>query len=327
VAAETAVDISRKPLQTAFFFDDEPFTYSDVLVAGALRGEWDQFIARTRVKPQPAARADDTTLTGEAAAKIVSFRRSHHLEAASDLRDWLAARDLNSDDLLRYVRGETGGWWPDAVFSGYFGLWVDALERWLIVRHLIGAETGDDDAEPTGLSATELSGVLEIASGTDEHRARALARARRDYEAWAASAVGEAEIDRLIARRRIGWTRLEYDELIFTTDSAAAEGLACVSEDSESLEDVAARAGVPGTVRSDLQERLPAEVGSLLLALEPGQVGLPGTAGGPPELLRLRRAQPPSAADTEIRDLARAELQQAALMTAGAGRIRRVGAW
>jgi transposase-like protein len=332
VAAETDVAVSGKTKSTksqqiALYFNEEPYTYSDVLVAGALRGEWAKLAARVRAKRQPADREGGPALTSEAAGEIVGFRRLHRLEAASDLRDWLAERDLRNDDLLRYVRGETGGWWPEAVFSGCFARWADALERWLTVRYMLGSGPGEPEPGNSPAEAIEASGVLDVACGTSERRAEALARAFGNYESWAASAISEGEIERLVGRRKIGWTRLEYDELIFTSDSAVAEAYACVAEDGESVEEVAARAGVPMTARSDWQERLPAQVGSLLLALDTGQVGVPGAAGGPPELLRLRLALSPSAADERIRKRARTELLRAVLTTAGAGRTRRAGAW
>jgi len=312
--------VSRKSLEVALLFDEEPYTYSDVLVTGALRGEWASLTARQR-----ADGGADGSLTGQAAARIVDFRRAHRLEAASDLRHWLSGRDLDGNDLLRYARGEACGWWAEAVFSGYFGRWAEALERWLIVQRLAGTRHLEADDDTFWL--IEASGVLEVASGTDRQRAGVLARAFGDYQSWAASAISESEIDQLIGRRKIGWTRLEFDELIFTSAAAAAEALACVAEDGESLAAVAARAGTAVTARSAWQEDLPAGIGSLLLALEPGQVGVPSGTGGLPELVRLRAAVPPATDDDQVRELAAAELRRVILAASGAGHIRRVGAW
>ena len=347
--------LSRKPLEVAFLFDDHAYSFSDVLVVGALRGEWSPFIARTRGR----RRQSDDPPPPAAAEEVVAFRRARRLEAASDLRAWLGERGLDENDLVCHAlalareragslppsSGSVGGhprsaadWWPEAVLSGDIERWAAVLERWVTASH-IGADVaaGGDGPDAAGeeyadrvaalIDAIRESGVLVVAYGADERRIEMLARACLDYQIWAASAVAGPAIDRLIGRKRLGWTWLEYDAVIFKSESAAWEAALCVREDGERLEDVAARADAPVVRRSGRRQDLRLAQDSILMALAPGEVGGPVITDDEPILLRLRQAVAPAARDDEVRQLARAELIDASLAVAAAGRTRRVGKW
>lgn len=348
-----------KSHQIAFVFDEDAFTFSDVLIAGALRGEWGSLVQGARTLDRMAG-PGLRIASGQAAAGVVGFRRAHRLEAASDLQDWLRARDLTTDDLICFARAAqaqpmpasepAGGgaerWWAQAVFSGALGGWADALQRWVTASRAMPA--GQPQASPNGTGAAgrdaarmganarqvaELTdaicrcGVLTVAAAADEARVTDLIQAYLAYRAWAQAAIDEPAIDRLIGRQRIAWTWLEFDEVIFSSDSAAREAMACVAEDNELVEDVAARAGALIIRQTGRRESLLPEEDSILMTLQAGQIGGPLRSGGAPTLLRLRRALVPVPDDEAIRKLARAELIDAALSNAAAGRVRRVGAW
>src|SRR5262249_37587160 len=94
----------RPPLEAAVFcFDDQAYTFSDVLVAGALCGEWTSVRARARrrrrLADDPAAGPQERI-----SQAVVAFRRARGLEAASDLRSWLEDRGLGTEDLVRHSR-------------------------------------------------------------------------------------------------------------------------------------------------------------------------------------------------------------------------------
>jgi hypothetical protein len=338
----------RQPLEAAAFcLDDQAYTFSDVLVAGALCGEWTSFLARARRRQrlagQPAAGAQQ-----HIAQQVVAFRRARGLEAASDLRSWLGDRGLGAEDLVRHARAlsleragtvpppsrpgeiqaEDVDWWPDAVLGGDIGRWAHTLERWVVASSL-RPQPAEGRAGASGelAAAVRTSGVLKVASGVDQPRLATLVHLALGYRAWAESAVDDAAIERLVRRKHLDWTWLSYDAVTFSSESAAWEAALCVREDGEQLADVAARAGASAEHRSGRQENMPATEAAILMTLAPGEVGGPAISDGEPVVLMLRQALVPGAHDGEIRELARAELIGAALQQAAAGRTRRCGKW
>jgi hypothetical protein len=348
--------VPGKPHQIAFVFDDEAYTFSDVLIAGALRREWAPLVRRAQALDRVAS-AGLGIAGSQAAASVQGFRRAHRLEAASDLRDWLSARDLTADDLICYARAAesrqadlaesaeragAGRWWAQAVFSGAASTWANALQRWVAASHARppggqGAAGTDDVAAARHArqvavlsSAVSDSGVLAVATAADQARVRHLIEAYLAYRSWARAAIDEPATDQLIGRQRIAWTWLEYDEIVFSSDAMAREAAECVAEDDEPIEDLAARADAVIIRQARRRESLSPQEDSVLMALQAGQVGGPVRSkhpGGEPALLRLRRTLVPVPADEPVRRLARAELIDATLSNAAAERIRRAGAW
>jgi hypothetical protein len=334
----------RQPLEAAVFcFDDQAYTFSDVLVAGALCGEWTSFLARARRRQRLAD--DPAAGTQERISQeVVAFRRARGLEAASDLRSWLEDRGLGTEDLVRHARalileragtvppqrraGEDADWWPEAVLGGDIGRWAQTLERWVVASSLRPRPAAGLAGESDELTAAvRASGVLQAASGVDRPRLATLVHLSLDYRAWAESAVDDVAIERLVRRKHLDWTWLSYDAVTFGSESAAGEAALCVREDGEHLADVAARAGVSAEHRSGRQENVPVTEAAILMTLSPGQVGGPAISDGEPVILMLRQSLVPGAHDGEIRELARAELIDAALEQAAAGRTRRYGKW
>jgi hypothetical protein len=193
----------RKSLEVAFYFDDSPYTFSDVLVTGALCGEWPLLVARARVEEAADdPRTADAERTGD---EVLRFRRERRLEAASDLRAWLAERDLDEDDLLRHARAAAaarqedepagppgngrmraadGAWWPAAVLGGAVERWAGTLERWLAARVVQAGQEAGSAVRSSGTEAAltrslldlaRASGVLDTARGADARRAGELA--------------------------------------------------------------------------------------------------------------------------------------------------------
>ncbi len=353
--AESASALSGKPLEAAFLVDHHAYTFGDILIAAALCGEWRSFIARAHRRWLSGS--DPASVPERAADEVRRFRRARRLEAAEDLRSWLADRDLDEEDLVRHARAvarEQGGlpaqpsgpaeptncpasaWWPEAVLSGAIERWAAMLQRWLTVSDvstrpaaasLRPAATGDLAHDLGTLTdAVSSSGVLAVA-GADDERIRLLAQAYLGYHAWAASAVDESEIRRLVRHNRIDWTWLSYDAVVFAGASAAWEAALCVREDGEPLADVAARAGAATLRRSARRQDLTPDEGAALMALGPGEVGGPVVVDGGSRLLLLHHATAPSADDEEVRGLARAELIDRAAAQALAGRARPVGKW
>ncbi len=347
------------PQEEAFAFEGEQFRLADVLIVGAACGEWSRLVARAR-RRQAVGLADagdprvDPDLT---AAQVLKFRREHRLEAAADLRAWLGARHLTETGLLGYARAvaaERAGlvpadgpgpgpadsaapvaWWPDAVLSGDVARWNTWLEHWVTASRLLavrgpGAASVDAVRVAAIRVAVRDSGVLDVLGpdrATLAARAEAVARLLAAYEAWAAAAVDDSAIDRLIRRKRIDWTWLSYDAVSFDSPSAAGEAAMCVREDGEPLADVAARADVPVVRRSSRRQDLPPPEGPALLSVPPGAVAGPVSCVGRPTLLLLRKAVPPARDDGLVREMARADLIQSQLAAAAAGRARRAGAW
>lgn len=354
--AESVSALSSKPLKAAFLVDHHAYTFCDILIAGAICGEWSSFIARAHRRRLSGS--DPASVDPERAAdEVRHFRRARRLEAARDLRTWLADRDLDEEDLVRHARAvarekdglpaqpcgpaerytcAVSAWWPEAVLSGAIERWAAMLQRWVAVSDvstrstaasLRSPATGDFARDLAALTdAVRASGVLAVA-GADDERIRLLALAYRGYHAWAASAVDESEIRRLVRHNRIDWTWLAYDAVIFASESAAWEAALCVREDGEPLAEVAAHAGAATLRRSARRQDLAPDEGSVLMALGPGEVGGPVVVDGGPRLLLLRHATAPSADDEEVRGLARAELIDGAAAQALAGRARRVAKW
>jgi hypothetical protein len=335
----------------AFSYDGRPFSYADVLASAVLAGDWDGF-ARDVDRFARARREHNLghwAVAEEALeAEVVAFRRARRLEAASDLRLWLADRELDAQDLVAFARCSlvTGppvapdagasddhdvqhAWWPWAVMSGAMSRWVARLVQWW------GAATAGDGGlggagveDPVRqIDRTRPSGPGFVFEAVSDEALLELLGAQAAFTDWVDRTVDEPALRRCLDRHRLDWTLIEFDEALFPSESAAREALMCVRDDGESMESVARRASTSLNSQRSRRESVPRALMAVLGAMETGGISGPILIGDSWGLLRLTSSTPPGLADPELRERARRSIIDETLSIVTAGQVKELGSW
>jgi hypothetical protein len=321
--------------QVALLFDDEEFSYRDVLAAAVISGSWGEFAPRAARHARPAP---DHLESSQVKEQIERFRRSHHLEAASDLHKWLDLRDLSNDQLSNFARWraheegadgpfdipeeppEPSAWWSEAALAGDFGTWAEVLVGWLGAERL-RLKTGDDQSA-RDLGDNEPVLAMPAFVSIDRDRLRRIGEAKRAHDHCYKASPSEDALRSCLARNGLLWTELEYAQAEFGSVQAAREALLCVREDGEPLESVAERAGTEVRTTRALYRDLPPSLGALVVALIPGDCAIHRESA-----IVLHRRVSPTLEQPSTRQMAAEELAREAVEASVAGRVREVGSW
>jgi hypothetical protein len=321
--------------RVALLFDDEEFCYRDVVAAAVINGSWAEFAARAARHTRPAP---DHLEPSQVKEQIERFRRSRHLEAASDLHKWLDLRDLSNDQLSNFARwlaheertdrtfdGKeeplgSCAWWSEAALAGDFGSWAEVLVGWLGAERLL-AKTGVDQTAGD-LGDIELELAMPAFVSIDRDRLRRIAEAKRAHDDCFRASANEDAMRTCLARNGLLWTELEYSQAEFGSVQAAREALLCVREDRESLKSVAERAGTEVRTTRALYRDLPPSLGAVVVALIPGDCAIHHESA-----IVLHRRVSPTLEQPRTRRMAAEELAREAIEASVAGRVREVGSW
>lgn len=304
-----------RPDQVVFSIGTTAYRRRHLVSAARAWGEWDALLHEAHEELACAARASalgDPLEPSSAAAAGASWRRAHGLLAAEDLEAWLAERDVSVTEWLAHVRQEllrdewrselpsilaacsspeeaelTNATWALGICSGALG---ELSER-------LAAEAA---AEATFAQPQERL-LEEKPSGEADVSPASLERLRAAHERLVAEAVTDARIARELEAHRVAWTSVHALVLAHRDIEVLREAALCMTEDGAEPAAVAAEAGAELRRERLVVGGLPADVGGLLFAAEPGELVGPLSLEEIAWLVRVEAKTTPSAADPELR--------------------------
>jgi len=325
-------------------FGDDTVSYADLVVVAMLCDEWKSFLEMSALGSHLAAsrQPDKAALRLEAER----FRRGRRLEAAEDLRAWLATRSLSQPEwrssLERIVLVQScetppasespasespPAALPDVLIVDAFcrSLWEETCR--LAVSWLAAFHTGEGDGGVRE-HRVDLEEVAQLAVGIDvpASRVEVIASWQGAFDSVRRSLASDDAVERLVRRKDLDWTSFDFDELTVDSKEAALEAYLCSRDDELEPEEIVLRSGGELTSRSERAESLSATFAADLLAAPIG-----GGAVGPSEtsdgwsITWLKGRRRPDAEDPDIRASATAELLEEFLDRHSAGQVRWIG--
>ena len=341
--------------ETACTFEGRDLPIGQVVLAAVHRGEWaelDRDVARSMGwLVHDAAPVDSQN----ARHMLIAWRRERHLLSAQDYHAWLAARSLTVDDMAGHLRrraatepvaarsngpsaesaGEDLGGdelasivYQETIFRGRMLAWARHLTEQEAARKALGARGMDIPASsPEDITNLMEAGIRAKSSRLHEVAPDLLrqwcAEVLALERAWTIMNDQLADpqlITRCLEAHRLDWQRLEWEEATFAREDVAREAGLWAREGTLTLTAVAERAGV--VTRVDRAYAGDAgELAGMLLGAQPGELIGPIASGSEWRLVQVRERTPPSAADTELRRRAMAELLEDVLARYLAGRV------
>jgi hypothetical protein len=316
-------------------------SYEDVVLAGMLGDEWNVLVARTA---EGVAR--ETSHDDPAGARRVaeSFRRAHHLESGQDLRSWLAERELDLAGFESHARRESllelgaaaarPSLLPDGfdealrVDSFCSGYWRDGARRvvqWMAAPGLLGHGRGVAiDVALLAQSAAEdpAAGLGVLGSAWCEERLATLAAWGEALDLLTADLATDAAVRSLVDRHWEDWTRLELDACVFPSEPAAREAMLCATEDGDTPDEIARRAGNDVQQLSVTSGDLGPELGPVVLCAAVDAATGPVRLREEWAVLWVRDRSPADPADPEVRAMAADVLVEEAVAGATRGELR-----
>jgi hypothetical protein len=270
---------------------------------------------------------------GELQESLDAFRYRHDLLTAEETERWLDAWGVTLDDLTGYlsrrhwrerfaggsadlVRDYAPGagaindsLWEEAVFDGAAGDYIIACAR----RSAAWVEAGGTLPPPEELEAVrgeffaraELSGRTLPGWLSDLGRDETWFDRMLALEACASrtrdAALRAVDLERELAGKRMGLTRITLELAAFPTEEAAREAMLCVTEDCDTLAGVAGRAGAAISLESRFFDEYPNPIGRLCISALPGEVLGPIERNGRYELCGVVEKTEPEVRDERVR--------------------------
>jgi hypothetical protein len=335
-----------------FAIDDEVVSYSDLVVVAMLNDDWRPFVTTSWLGAYLATCRDvDEAALRQAAAK---FRVERHLEAADDLRAWLAARSLTRSDwrgsLVRAVLLAADGddlagaenvpalddaaILDDTAFLDV--LRVDAICRklwagaamhavdWLAAARL-AARVPPQGAPPGPPGAPSTAAIASSTPYVSPQRAVAIAGWRAQYGSVRAQVASDEPISLVLHQRELDWTSFDIEELVVGSESAAREALLCSRDDSLEPDVIHQMAGGSLSAwRARASSFAPAVAGALVGATAGDVVG-PFRNDEKWSVMWVRGRHRPALADDALRKEAADEVMRQALEREITGHLRWLG--
>lgn len=325
----------------AFSAGARVFSWTDVVLAAVLRGDWSRFTVgvERRLALAASAEARDVSPSDEELeAAAEEFRYERDLITAEDMEAWLGRRGLTVDEWMDYVErsvlespakaaGESEP--PDPLPVGESGvvecLGVEAICSGALARFaasLAGRVAIDDrvSADPSNTAAApspqEIGHQVEAFSSeiarsrlpeldaASPERLQELARMELVFQGIRRRLASAPALRAEIDAHRLEWIRMDLQGLSFPDEASAREALFCLREDGDTLEGVAASARLPmREERIFLSEIDPAAKPDLLSA-RPGELVGPLAFGEKFHVFLLRDKTMPSEEDPDVRQRA-----------------------
>ena len=330
-----------------FCFEEEPWTWTHVLVALVHDGGW----AAAAEAVDRAAAASEPGPDETAREVLFAMRRRRRLEAAEDLAGWLEGEDLVGADVVEWARRQAAAAAATSLSEDERGAasskgdraqrrraievdvlispFADEAVRALILRAAASHRDGADPAgEPDGEdAAAALAAAVRAAVGDDLDMAQLTAAAADVLHADAARArgrAGAASPERMARRaraERLERTRVAYERVGLRSSDAAHEALLCVRVDGAGLAQVARRAGVTCELERSTLGDVPAVLRAALIGAVAGEaVGPIETKEGLHDVLVVREREAPDDDTVERRRIA-AEVADEQLRRYAAGKV------
>jgi hypothetical protein len=236
--------------------DGRTFTWADVVEGSRLRGDWEEF-------EQDARRRLCVTTGGDSDAVLQAgweFRYARGLVSGDDLKAWLAAWGLSTDDWRGYLRRKVSGA-PEGPTGEHHALEppddavaVDAICTGFMERAARRLAEDAALAERAGADTTDLA-VLLAAAG--------LERARLP---------DADEVARELRRHAVDWTRYAIELLEVATEDMAKEAVLGITLDGQPVSEIAGLSGGRSTRSTTLLADAPTELALHLQSARSGEV-------------------------------------------------------
>ena len=294
---------ARVAAEPVFTVADEMFTWSDVLVAAELSGDWR---ALERATAQGLAcltrlTASGEELDGKALAEAEArFRRARRLLSGEETAEWLDRRRVAvsewRDHLRRVVARER---WPDELEQTVERFPVRTAEVKLALWSEAVCSGFLDEA------AHRLAGEAALAAQTGVtligEREQALDRIAVAAGNVRSLSVTADAVSREVAAHRLEWLRVDGVLAEFPTEDMAREAAYCVRDDGRLLADVAAECEVDVHALRAFMDEVGDELALLLVAAGENELVGPVIGNGVFALVAVERMTRPSPADPDVR--------------------------
>ena len=320
------------------------YTWGDVALAAALRGDWRAVAERARLGARLLAREDGPDGTAlpddEVEDAANAFRYARDLVTAEETEAWLDRWDLDPEswmtwiasDLLRQ-RGVDG---PDtleplpeasesavhaeAVCSGALERFAVRLAEAAAVAARLDEEAGPGSPENGTPEIEELAPAVSDLAGLPFEpppegfgpRLLELARLERARRRWRESPVSPEDVEAIVRLHQTDWLRVRALVLSLRSEDAAREALLSIRHDGRALEEVARDASASLRAEAFTLESVEESLRDHLLAARKGEWAGPFPCGDSWNLFHVEEKVLPSSSDPEIAARAEASLRASA---------------
>jgi hypothetical protein len=317
---EGMVRVAGEPV---FTVADQLFSWSDVVVAAQLNGDW---LELERATAQSLACLARLTAVGEEldgkklAEAEVRFRRAYRLLSGEETVEWLTRWQLAVSDWRDYLRRTVARErWPDELDQTVQRFPVPIAEVAVVLWTEAVCSGFLDDA------AHRLAGEAALAAQTGVtlagEREQALDRIAVAAEGARALSTTAEAVAREIASHRLEWRRVEGLVAEFPTEDMAREAAYCVSDDGRLLADVAAECEVDARPLRVYLGEAEHELAPLLLAVDEDELVGPFPSNDAFALIAVERRICPSPTDPDVRRKATERLTARLVERAIAARV------
>ena len=331
-----------------FAIGETEYCWEDVILAGAVRGEWSAIVRRARAGLALLAAAEEEEgepleVPGEEEIDEAAneFRYAQNLIAADEMEAWLEAWGLDVGswmewvvmDLLRNRNDGEEAWaarlagppvddetlaaaiHAEAVCSGALGKLSYRLAEWAAV-HTREREAGREEEPPAEApplpAGTDLP-PLDLSGEELSRRLGVLNAYRRAYDRFTVEVVTPEAVAGRVRTRQTEWTRVDARILRLPSEDAAREALTSIRDDGCEIDEVAADAGTGLAEGTFFLEEFDAAIRDRLLASVAGDLLGPLRDGESWAIFSVVDKKLPSASDPEIADRAEKSLLRSAL--------------
>jgi hypothetical protein len=323
--------VPRPALGAAVLFHagEKAYTVDDIVAFAMFTGMLDAAIDDTLRLAAAEERAAEVGFEpGDDALQESSeaFRYEHDLISAGETEQWLESRGMTLDDFTDYLyQRSCAEKFPDTEEVSPPDDLSDLLRvnLWMTDR-LADLATALRRRVASGIEVQVTQVPLRGAADT---MSRFLARHKLDaaslpgWLAWlqrdskwfgemvrietasrqlGRSAINDDARQRKLPSMRMALTRIEVEMLVLDSEPAAREAVLCVTQDHESLTDVAVEIGYQASKATAWMDDLPSNVAAQLQAAADGQVIGPIGEGGHFEIYQVLRKIDPDLGDPDV---------------------------
>ena len=304
-----------------FSLGDHRFDWSDVKVAAAVWGDWQDVERRARqgLAALRFLEADEREIEAERLeAASDDFRERRNLISAEEMTAGLDERGLDADEWIAVIERSLARERCAAEMDEIVATYPVEKEEIDAIAECESFCSGGADSAAWKLAAVAAfaaaKGALEApATENDAERESRNGRLAALIEELCAGAVTPDAVERMVELHRLDWTTVDCRLAAFGDEDAAREAALCVLEEGEDLAAIAESAGSRLDRSRFVLEDLPAELRQRLLSAEKGKLVGPIVLADRPTLLIVDDKRAPDAGETTVRERAERRLVDAAI--------------
>jgi hypothetical protein len=333
------------PASALFSIGSDELGALDAILAADLRGELAEPVAELKkglaALERLGAKGEPI---GESALQdaVDGWRSSHGLESAEETEAWLAAREIEIDDVAAFLERRiaakrepfalgddvdpddiSSALYASLVSSGAFDALLVALAR-RAAAYAVWVEGGKKAPDPAAVAERAAQFMPSLLARHARHER--LAEMESVFDLGVRASLDPERLARAVEAARLDLLRLDFVSVSFETLDAAREAVFCVEDDHEDIARVARRAGASLTHRLAFAGELDEAVRGALLSTRASRLAGPFEEGGRFVLLELARKIEPLPEDPEVRARIAARVRDRAFRDDMESRVRWI-AW